>query len=147
MRRTTSSLALAGLLTAAVFGIAGCGDGDSGGGTDTPTSAEEQQQEEAPDAAEVAKDIEFTACDGEASGGYAALTATMKITNSTGERKTYHGTVNFLDASGKTVGEGLFHSGTLDPGQTTTKEIPAQGEDFQGELTCEVGEAEISDPK
>ena len=149
MRATTSSLALAGLLSAAAFGLIGCGDGGSDGGGDTTTPAAEKQQEEpaASGPEQVAKDTEITAC--EITGAGYGMTATLVITNSADEPKAYHGTLNFLDTSGKVVAEGLFHSGDLEPGKSSTEEVPAQNLDgYQGALTCEVGDdAEISDPK
>lgn len=144
MRRTV--FAAFTLLGATALGLTGCGDdgGDGGKPADKETAAAPAGDEQS-DADRVKQDVEITSCElGERGIG---VSATLEITNSASVPKAYHGTLNFLDASGATLAEGLFHSGTLEPGQSSTEEVPGQSYDYQGEISCELGEAEISDPK
>jgi hypothetical protein len=135
------------LTTAALVGLTGCGEdnapsGDAKGGTETAAT---EEQAETPDAPEEAprEDIEITACEDDA-----GLTATLEVTNSFDSPMEYHGTILFKDAAGATVTEGLFNTGTLEPGATGTEEIPGANvyEPVPG-VTCELGEAELDEPE
>lgn len=135
------------LTTAALVGLTGCGDGggdgNAQGGTDPTTTAEDQP--ETPEAPEQAprEDVKITACEGDA-----GLTATLEITNSFDRPIEYYGTILFKDASGTTITEGLYNTGTLEPGATGTEEIPGANiyEPVPG-VTCELGEAELDEPE
>jgi hypothetical protein len=135
------------LTTAALVGLTGCGDdgadGNAQGGTEPTATAEDQT--ETPDAPEQAprEDVKITACEGDA-----GLTATLEVTNSFDRPIEYHGTILFKDASGTTITEGLYNTGTLEPGATGTEEIPGANvyEPVPG-VTCELGEAELDEPE
>lgn len=134
------------LTTAALVGLTGCGDDNAQGGSETTATGEAtEDQTETPAAPEEAprEDVKITACKGDA-----GLTATLEVTNSFDSPMEYHGTILFKDASGATVTEGLFNTGTLEPGATGTEEIPGANiyEPVPG-VTCELGEAELDEPE
>jgi hypothetical protein len=142
------------LMSAALVGLTGCGD-DSGGGAQggtepttesTATEDQTEDQTEAPDgASEEAprEDVKITAC-----GGDAGLTATLEVTNSFDHPIEYYGTILFKDASGTTLTEGLYNTGTLEPGATGAEEIPGANvyEPVPG-VTCELGDAKLDEPE
>lgn len=131
------------LTSAALVGLTGCGD-DSGGGDNAEGGAETTATEEATDTPGEAPrdDLKITVCE-----DTAGLTATLEVTNSFDSPMEYHGTILFKDASGATVTEGLFNTGTLEAGATGTEEVPGPNiyEPVPG-VTCELGEAELDEP-
>lgn len=137
------------LTTAALIGLTGCGDdnaqggdGNAQGGTE-PTATEDQAETPAVPEEAPREDLKITACEGDA-----GLTATLEVTNSFDSAIEYHGTILFKDASGATVTEGLYNTGTLEPGATGTEEVPGPNiyEPVPG-VTCELGEAELDEPE
>ena len=134
------------LTTAALVGLTGCGDdgGDGTAQTGTEPAATEDQTETpaAPDQAP-REDLTITACVDDA-----GLKATLEVTNSLDSPMEYHGTILFKDASGTTITEGLYNTGTLEPGATGTEEVPGPNiyEPVPG-VTCELGEAELDEPE
>ena len=148
--RTTKIIALLFAATAAM-GVSACGDDES-----PDANAQEQQESSAEDthekdaetkarsADELAKDVEIVTCnDGDAIG----VSATVEVTNSLDEPMEYIGTINFLDASGSVLTDGIFNTGTLEPGQTGTEEVPgANVYEKVEKYTCELIEVKIDEP-
>ena len=132
------------LTTAALVGLTGCGGDDTAGGEakNDPTPTSEPEAQDVPDEAP-RDDLKITACADDA-----GLTATLEVTNSFDSPMEYHGTILFKDASGATVTEGLFNTGTLEAGATGTEEVPGPNiyEPVPG-VTCELGEAELDEPE
>ena len=57
------------------------------------------------------------------------------------------GSLNFVDGSGATIAEGVFNTGTIEPGATTTEEIPgANIYEPVPEVTCELTEVKSDEP-
>lgn len=129
-------------LLAATVALTACG-GTAEESRDT--AAEETSQEaaaEEPSADELKKDVEIVACD-----GTSAPKVTLKVTNSLDEPMEYYGTIDFRDASGQSVADGLFNTGTLAPGASSTEEIPGANVYTAVEgLTCEVVEVKLDEP-
>jgi hypothetical protein len=137
-----------------VFGFAACGDDNA---ADQPATTNENSQdtsagsEEDADAASPAGDIDLdeakefvkiTACEGAPS-----LTVTLEVTNQLDEPIEYYGTVNFLDGSGAVLTEGLFNTGTIEPGAKATEEIPgANVYEAVPDVTCELMEVKSDNP-
>ncbi len=146
--------ALAALLaTGAVFGLAACGSDDSpsdkanAGASDGAGQTQEQQKDAentSVDPEELKKDVKIVDCK---SGAGAGVGAVIEVTNSLDEPMEYFGTLTFLDASGKVITDGLFNTGTLQPGETSTEDIPGANvyEVVQG-ATCEVAEVKLDEP-
>ncbi len=132
------------LTAAALVGLTGCGDdgGNAEGNAGTTVTEETTEAQAAPDEAP-RDDLKITACE-----DAAGLTATLEVTNSFDSPMEYHGTILFKDASGATITEGLFNTGTLEAGATGTEEIPGANiyEPVPG-VTCELGEAELDEPE
>ena len=150
--RTTKIIATLFAATAA-FGLAACGSDDAqdNGAGSTEGQAQEQRDTSAEDAEtkaksadELKKDVKIASCE---SGQGVGVTATVEVTNSLDEPMEYIGTINFLDASGKVLTDGIFNTGTLQPGQTGTEEVPGANvyEVVQG-ATCELVEVKIDEP-
>lgn len=136
------------LLSAAVFALTACGGDDA---TDNATDTGQTQAKEDKDAEnkakpadELKKDVKIVDCK---SGQGVGLSATIEVTNSLDEPMEYVGTLNFLDANGKQLTDGLFNTGTLQPGETSTEEIPGANvyEVVQGAI-CEVAEVKLDEP-
>lgn len=138
-----------------VLGISACGSdepGDSGaqGQQTTADAAEEKDVHEkdaenkAKSAEELAKDVEIVEC---ASGAGIGIRATVEVTNSLAEPMEYIGTIIFKDAKGAQLTDGLFNTGTLEPGQKSTEEVPGANvyEVVKG-VTCELTEVKIDEP-
>jgi len=147
MLRKTALAAL--LATGAVFGLAACGsDGaPADNASDGAGQAQEQQKDaenESVDAEELKKDVKIVDCK---SGDGIGVSAVIEVTNSLDEPMEYFGTLTFLDASGKVVTDGLFNTGTLQPGEKSTEDIPGANvyEVVQG-ATCEVAEVQLDEP-
>lgn len=120
------------------LGVSACGSDDAQG------SAPEQQETTAQDTHELAKDVEIVSC---AAADAIGVSATVEVTNSLDEPMEYIGTINFLDSSGKVLTDGIFNTGTLQPGQTGTEEVPgANVYEKVEEYTCELVEVKIDEP-
>jgi hypothetical protein len=144
--RTAKIIAVLFAATAAL-GLSACG-------SDEPRDATGQEQQEttqdtqdedaatkARSADELAKDVEILTC-----GEGGTVSATVEVTNSLDEPMEYIGTINFLDASGAVLTDGVFNTGTLEPGAKSTEEVPgAVYEKVQG-VTCELVEVKIDEP-
>jgi hypothetical protein len=136
---------LAGL---ALIPLSGCGN-DSSPGTPVPTGGGEPTKQEQPAEPEgkptgdVKKDVKIVACDGSK-----GLKATLEVTNSFKKPWEYFGTIKFLDGSGAEITEGIFNTGTLQPGQTSTEEIPgANVYEKVPKVSCEVSEVKLDEPE
>jgi hypothetical protein len=138
-----------------VLGVGACGSGDQGDsgaeGQQTTTDAaaekdvhEKDAENKAKDAEELAKDVEIVEC---ASGAGIGVSATVEVTNSLAEPMEYIGTIIFKDAKGAQLTDGVFNTGTLEPGQKSTEEVPAMNlyEVVKG-ATCELTEVKIDEP-
>jgi hypothetical protein len=141
-----------------VLGISACGSdeqGDSGAqGQQTTESAsdadtekdvhEKDAETKARSADELAKDVEITKC---TSGAGVAVGATVEVTNSLDEPMEYIGTIIFKDAKGAQLTDGVFNTGTLEPGKKSVEEVPAMNlyESVEG-VTCELTEVKIDEP-
>jgi hypothetical protein len=151
--RTAKIIAVLFAATAAL-GVSACGN-------DEPQSSAQGQQTAAPDtdgedagakdaetkaksADELAEDIEIVTCE---SGQSAGVNATVEVTNSLDEPMEYIGTINFSDAAGTLLTEGYFNTGTLEPGASSTEEVPGANvyEVVQG-ATCELVDVKIDEP-
>ncbi|WP_460401080.1 hypothetical protein [Actinophytocola sediminis] len=152
-RSKVVTLVLTGLIA---FGLTACGEDTTSGeatgsGNDTNTEAASTPEEEADadaDAAnkaevldlEEAKEfVKITACAG-APAKTVGVSATIEITNPLDEPMEYNGSLNFVDGSGTAVAEGIFSSGTLEPGASTTEEIPGDIYEPVQNVTCELTE-------
>jgi hypothetical protein len=134
----------------AALGLTACGSDepqDSNVQEERPETAAEDTHEKdaenkAKDADELAKDVEIVKCE-----GGAGVRATVEVTNSLDEPMEYIGTINFLDASGALLTDGVFNTGTLQPGEKGTEEVPGANvyEQVQG-ATCELVEVKIDEP-
>jgi len=135
------------VLSAAVFALSACGGDDTGAADqkeqDTGTTRQ-QEDEGLPSGEDLKKDVEIVKCE---SGAGVGVNATIEVTNSLDEPMEYYGTLNFLDPAGKQLAEGLFNTGTLQPGASSTEEIPAANlyEVVEG-ATCEVVEVKLDEP-
>ena len=130
------------------LGVSACGDDSQGSAQGQQETAAQDTQEKdaetkAKDADELAKDVEIVAC----GGGPVGVDATVEVTNSLDVPMEYIGTINFLDASGAVITDGLFNTGTLEPGETSTEEVPGANvyEKVEG-ATCELVEVKIDEP-
>lgn len=147
MLRKTALAAL--LATGAVFGLAACGSDDApaDNASDGAGQTQEQQKDaenEPMDAEELKKDVKIVDCK---SGDGIGVSAIIEVTNSLDEPMEYFGTLSFLDASGKEVTDGLFNTGTLQPGETSTEDIPgANVYEVVPGATCEVAEVKLDEP-
>lgn len=133
------------VLSAAVFAMSACG-GDETGATDekAPGTAQQQDEEAPPAEEDLEKDVEIVECE---SGEGVGVNATIEVTNSLAEPMEYYGTINFLDSTGKQVAEGVFNTGTLQPGASSTEEIPAANlYEAVPDATCEVAEVKLDEP-
>jgi hypothetical protein len=143
MRRHLAAI-LAGLALAT---LSGCGNDSSPGtpvvptgGGDTPK--QEQPKDDAP-VGDLKKDVKVVACE-----GGTGVKATLEVTNSMKKPWEYYGTIKFLDGSGAELTEGLFNTGTLQPGQTAKEEIPgANVYNKVPKVTCEVSEVKLDEPE
>lgn len=135
----------------AVLGVSACG-------SDEPqdTNVQEKSQEttsgdiherdaenKAKDADELAKDVTVVKCGSDNGVG---VDATVEVTNSLDEPMEYIGTINFLDPSGALITEGLFNTGTLQPGEKSTEEVPGGVFEKVESATCEVVGLKIDEP-
>jgi hypothetical protein len=140
-----------------VLGVSACGSdesGDSGAqGQQTTTEAasdaekdvhEKDAETKARSADELAKDVEIVEC---ASGAGIGVSATVEVTNSLDEPMEYIGTIIFKDAKGAQLTDGVFNTGTLEPGKKSTEEVPGANvyEVVKG-VTCELTEVKIDEP-
>jgi len=140
-----------------VLGVGACGSdesGDSGAqGQQTTTEAasdaekdvhEKDAETKARSADELAKDVEIVEC---ASGAGIGVSATVEVTNSLDEPMEYIGTIVFKDAKGAQLTDGVFNTGTLEPGKKSTEEVPGANvyEVVKG-VTCELTEVKIDEP-
>lgn len=142
-----------------VLGVSACGSdeqGDSGAqgqqtGTEAASDAdtekdvhEKDAETKAKSADELAKDVEIVEC---ASGAGIGVSATVEVTNSLDEPMEYIGTIIFKDAKGAQLTDGVFNTGTLEPGKKSTEEVPGANvyEVVKG-VTCELTEVKIDEP-
>lgn len=154
--RTAKIIAVLFAATTAL-GVSACGSdepGDSGAqGQQTTTDAasdtekdvhEKDAENKAKDAEELAKDVEIVEC---ASGAGIGVSATVEVTNSLDEPMEYIGTIIFKDAKGAQLTDGVFNTGTLEPGKKSTEEVPGANvyEVVKG-VTCELTEVKIDEP-
>ncbi len=135
------------VLTAAVLALSACGGGEETSdtaSTGTGTTEAPRQDDQQDDQKDLREDVEIVACE---SGTGIGVSATITVTNSLAEPMEYYGTLNFLDAEGEQLAEGVFNTGTLEPGASSTEEIPAANvyEVVQG-VTCEVAEVKLDEP-
>lgn len=148
--RTAKIIAVLFAATAAL-GVSACGSDETGDETNVQeqrpeTTAKDTHEQDAENKArsadELAKDVEIVKCE---SG--AGVSATVEVTNSLDEPMEYIGTINFLDASGAPLTEGLFNTGTLQPGEKGTEEVPGANvyERVEG-ATCELVDVKIDEP-
>lgn len=145
--RTAKIIAVLFAATAAL-GLSACGSDEPQDSTtqeQQETAAEDTQAKDAETKAksadELAKDVEIVVC-----GDGGTVSATVEVTNSLDEPMEYIGTLNFLDASGAVLTDGVFNTGTLEPGAKSTEEVPgAVYEKVQG-VTCELVEVKIDEP-
>ena len=135
---------------ATALGVSACGSDeprDSGQGQQETTAQdthEKDAENKAKSADELAKDVEIVTCD---DGDAIGVSATVEVTNSLDEPMEYIGTINFLDASGAVLTDGVFNTGTLEPGQTGTEEVPgANVYEKVEKYTCELVEVKIDEP-
>jgi hypothetical protein len=147
---------LAGLACAAAITLCltGCGSSQKLSGGPGPLNTGNQEHgttaaEETPDGSEpgtddLAKDVDIVKCVAERPLGVSAV---VEVTNSFDEPWEYIGTLDFRDPTGKTVASGTFNTGTLEPGESSTEEVP--GINFYGSVpsvTCELVEARLDEP-
>ncbi|MFI7675307.1 hypothetical protein [Actinophytocola sp. NPDC049390] len=140
--------------TTALLGVSACGSDEP---RDSATQERAGQQEtatedtsaadaenKAQNADELAEDVEIVTCgEGDAIG----VSATVEVTNSLDEPMEYIGTIKFLDASGAELTDGIFNTGTLEPGQIGTEEVPgANVYEKVAKYTCELVEVKIDEP-
>ncbi len=132
------------------LGVSACGSDDAQGSapeqheTTAQDTHEKDAETKARNADELAKDVEIVSC---AAADAIGVSATVEVTNSLDEPMEYIGTINFLDASGKVLTDGIFNTGTLQPGQTGTEEVPgANVYEKVDEYTCELVEVKIDEP-
>jgi hypothetical protein len=148
--RTAKTIAVLFAATAAL-GLSACGSDEPQDSTaqeqqetvaqDTQDTEDKDAETKAKPADELAKDVEIVAC-----GDGGTVSATVEVTNSLDEPMEYIGTINFLDASGAVLTDGVFNTGTLEPGAESTEEVPgAVYEKVQG-VTCELVEVKIDEP-
>jgi hypothetical protein len=152
--RTAKIIAVLFAATTAL-GVSACGgddQGDSGAqGQQTTTEAaaekdvhEKDAETKARSADELAKDVEIVEC---ASGAGIGVSATVEVTNSLDEPMEYIGTIIFKDAEGAQLTDGVFNTGTLEPGKKSTEAVPGANvyEVVKG-VTCELTEVKIDEP-
>jgi hypothetical protein len=149
--RTVKIIAVLFAATAAL-GAGACGSDeprDRAAGEQRPeTTAGDTQEKDAEnkaeDAGDRAEDVEIVACE---SGAGIGVSATVEVTNSLAEPMEYIGTIDFLDAAGAQLSEGVFNTGTLQPGEKATEEVPAANvyEVVRG-ATCELVEVKLDEP-
>ena len=138
------------LAVTTALGVSACGDEpqDNSQEKQPPQATSEDTHEKdaetkAKNADELAKDVEIVEC----GGGAVGVDATVEVTNSLDVPMEYIGTINFLDASGAVVTDGVFNTGTLEPGASSTEEVPGANvyEKVEG-VTCELVEVKIDEP-
>lgn len=148
LRNTVAAILLT---TGAVLGLAACGGDDQPTAPTESTQAADQRDKSEKDAENKAttandlkKDVEIVECK---SGAGIGVSAVLKITNSQDEPMEYIALISFLDASGAQLTDGVFNTGTLQPGESKTEEIPGANvyEVVQG-ATCEVTEVRLDEP-
>jgi hypothetical protein len=150
--RTAKTIATLFAATA-VLGLSACGSDDAkddatgnagGQAQEQRDTAAEDAENKAKSADELKKDVTIASCE---SGAGVGVKATVEVTNSLDEPMEYIGTINFLDASGKVLTDGLFNTGTLAPGAKSTEDVPGANvyEVVQG-VTCELVEVKIDEP-
>ncbi|WP_455359727.1 FxLYD domain-containing protein [Streptomyces sp. SYSU K21746] len=138
-----SCLGVVGLVV--VLGIVGAlvsgGDGDKPESSSVATSPGGGAQEEAPAAPEQKEpegpegDVKITSCDVEPTLKWPS--ASVTITNRSSDTSNYIVTVEFLDAQGVRIGEGLAATNNLASGKVAKEK--AQGTaDATGKITCKV---------
>lgn len=142
-----------------VLGVSACGSdeqGDSGAqGQQTTTEAasdsdtekdirDKDAETKARSADELAKNVEIVEC---AAGARMGVNATVEVTNSLDEPMEYIGTIIFRDGTGAQVTDGVFNTGTLEPGAKSTEAVPGANvyEPVKG-VTCELTEVKIDEP-
>jgi hypothetical protein len=104
---------------------------------------EKDAETKARNADELAKDVEIVKCGSDNGVG---VDATVEVTNSLDEPMEYIGTINFLDASGAVITDGVFNTGTLQPGQKSTEEVPGGVFEVVESPACELVEVKIDEP-
>lgn len=149
---TKRSLTMLACAAAITLGLTGCSQELAGGSTSGNTGNQEHgtaAAEETPDGSEpgmddLAKDVEIAKCVSKKPFG---LSAVVKVTNSFDEPWEYVGTLDFHDSSGKTVTDGVFNTGTLQPGETSTEDVPGVNvyEPVPG-ATCELTDIHLDEP-
>ncbi|MBC6445781.1 hypothetical protein [Actinokineospora xionganensis] len=134
----------------AVLGLTACGSETVPLSPTTQTQATQAKDKSAKDAEtkakdtpELKKDVKVVACKAGAHGG---VSATLEVTNSLDEAMEYLGTIAFLDGTGAKVAEGLFNTGTLQPGEKSTEEIPGDIYTVVKGAKCEVAEVKLDEP-
>jgi hypothetical protein len=153
-RTKTVTLVLA---AAVVLSLTACGGGDTTNDTTNEQAADATRDDDgaAEDAASPGGEVDLedaksfvkvTACDG-APTQPIGVTATLKVTNTLDEPIEYYGSINFRDASGAVLTEGVFNTGTIEPGAKATEEIPgANVYEAVPEVTCELIEVKADNP-
>ena len=136
------------LTVTTALGVSACGDepqdqGKPPSGTASEDTHEKDAETKAKNADELAGDVEIVQC----GGGAVGVDATVEVTNSLDVPMEYIGTIDFLDASGTVISDGVFNTGTLEPGEKSTEEVPGANvyEKVEG-VTCELVEVKIDEP-
>lgn len=149
--RTAKIIAVLFAATAAL-GAGACGSDEprnpEAGEQRPETTSEDVHEKDAESKAEPAgdraEDVEIVACE---SGDGIGVSATVEVTNSLDEPMEYIGTIDFLDAAGAQLSDGVFNTGTLQPGESATEEVPGANvyEVVQG-ATCELVDVKLDEP-
>ncbi|SDI20170.1 hypothetical protein SAMN05192558_101166 [Actinokineospora alba] len=151
LKNTALAAVFAGV---AALGLTACGDTAPAGpapqaqdtqGQEKPKDKEAKDAEtKAKDAPELKKDVKIVTCEAGAHGG---VKATLEVTNSLDKPMEYIGTIIFVDGSGAEIADGLFNTGTLQPGAKATEEIPGANvyTKVRG-VTCKVAQVKVDEP-
>lgn len=111
------------------------------------TPAEDKHEKDAKTKAkaadELAEDVAIVKCGSDNGVG---VDATVEVTNSLDEPMEYIGTINFLDPAGALITEGVFNTGTLQPGEKSTEEVPGGVFEVVESATCELVDVKIDEP-
>jgi hypothetical protein len=156
LRNKVVTLALAGFMA---LGLTACGDdqandqadGQATGSDTTSSEAAATEEDGAGSIGEVdledAKEfVKITTCEG-APAKSAGVAATVEVTNTLDEPIEYYGSVNFLDGSGVAVTQGVFNTGTLEPGATSTEDVPGPNVyEAVPNVTCELIDVKTDEP-
>ncbi|MFY0511821.1 FxLYD domain-containing protein [Streptomyces anulatus] len=137
-----SCLGIVGLVV--VLGVAGVMLGDTDTGSDTGsdgvlevTASPSEKAPEAKAPAGAEGDVKITACEVNGSTGWPK--ADVLITNRSSKKSNYIVSVEFVDASGKRLGDAMAASNNVAPKQEV--EVDAQSLDkVTGRVTCKVTE-------